>query len=85
MWIASKGGHLEIVKQLVSAGAKIDVANRKGETALDVAKRKDRVNVVEFITGRCTQEKRDIRQEREREGGGGGGRLLIIYTAVTNY
>ncbi len=37
--MAAENGHLEILKKLVAAGAKIDVINERGETALLMAER----------------------------------------------
>jgi len=41
--------HLEIVKVLLAAGAEINTKNRKGETPLDQAIRKERKEVATYL------------------------------------
>ncbi len=47
--LAANKGHLEIVAYLTSQGADIEARNNKDETALDLARKRDRREIVAFL------------------------------------
>jgi ankyrin repeat protein len=47
--LASSRGYLPIVKLLVEAGADIEIADKDGRTAIEIARDKDRTAVVEYL------------------------------------
>lgn len=49
--LASMNGHLEVVRLLVGAGAKIELPDRKGQTALHHSAKMGHSDVVEFLAG----------------------------------
>jgi len=42
--------HLEVVKFLISKGADVDVKNRDGQTALDIARKKENADIVKYLS-----------------------------------
>ncbi len=47
---AAKYGELEAAKLLINAGAKIDLKNKEGRTALDYARKYDKKELIDFLS-----------------------------------
>lgn len=47
---AAKYGHLEAAKALVKAGAKVDLRNNEGKTALDYARKYDKKELIDYLS-----------------------------------
>lgn len=54
---AAMQGHLDIVKMLVDHGADVTAKNKIGQTALELAKYSNKVNVVHFIESHIENQK----------------------------
>ena len=48
---AAHNGHHDVVSVLLAHGATVDIVNRRGETALDIATRQGHVRVMEILLG----------------------------------
>ncbi|VDD88128.1 unnamed protein product [Enterobius vermicularis] len=46
---AAFNGYFDVVKYLVEAGANVDAKNSKGETPLDIARKKAHTNIIELF------------------------------------
>ena len=51
--LASKEGHVAVVEELMSRGAKIDAATKKGNTALHIASLAGQVSIQYWFTHFC--------------------------------
>jgi ankyrin repeat protein len=49
LMFAAQGGHTDVVKALLDANAEVDVQNKNGETALDLAMQNDRKEIVNLL------------------------------------